>query len=222
MRDSRACACVHTAADTTKLVAITGGPGAGKTALIELVRRLVCPHVAIVPEAAGIIYGGGFPRDGSDAAMRAAQRTIYHTQRELERLAIEEGAHKIVLCDRGTLDGLAYWPGSPQEFFADLGTTYERELSRYAAVLQLRTPRPGHGYNHANPIRIESAEQALHTDARLLAIWGPHPNRILIDSQERFLEKMSAAMRAIESLLPHCCADRKAALSLNASTARVG
>ncbi len=29
---------------------LTGGPGAGKTAILELVRRTLCPHVALLPE----------------------------------------------------------------------------------------------------------------------------------------------------------------------------
>ena len=34
-------------------VVLTGGPGAGKTAVLELVRRSLCRHVRILPESAG-------------------------------------------------------------------------------------------------------------------------------------------------------------------------
>lgn len=44
-------------------VVLTGGPGAGKTAVLELVRRAVCRHVRVLPEAASVVYGGGFPRE---------------------------------------------------------------------------------------------------------------------------------------------------------------
>ncbi len=43
----------------SKLVVLTGGPGAGKTAVLEVVRRRFCEHVAVLPEAASILFGGG-------------------------------------------------------------------------------------------------------------------------------------------------------------------
>ncbi len=43
-------------------VVLTGGPGAGKTAALEVIRRLYAPHVQVLPEAASIVFGGGFPR----------------------------------------------------------------------------------------------------------------------------------------------------------------
>jgi hypothetical protein len=58
-------------------VVITGGPGAGKTAVLELVARSFCPHVAILPEAATIVFGGGFPRHTTTVGLMAAQRAIY-------------------------------------------------------------------------------------------------------------------------------------------------
>ena len=35
-----------------RLLVLTGGPGAGKSAVLESVRRYVCVHVQILPEAA--------------------------------------------------------------------------------------------------------------------------------------------------------------------------
>ena len=42
------CSDVH----KRRRVVLTGGPGAGKTALLELIRRSFCSHVKILPEAA--------------------------------------------------------------------------------------------------------------------------------------------------------------------------
>jgi len=104
-----------------KRIALTGGPGAGKTAVIELVRRLLCDHIHVLPEAASIVFGGGFPRGTSSAQRRAEQRAIFFVQRELEATADEEPL-EIVLCDRGTVDGGAYWPG-PTDLWSSVGTT---------------------------------------------------------------------------------------------------
>jgi hypothetical protein len=81
---------------------LTGGPGAGKTAVLELIRQQFCSHVQILPEAAGIVLGGGFPRTGSAELRRAAQRAIFFVQRELENIGDADDA-AIVLCDRGTV-----------------------------------------------------------------------------------------------------------------------
>lgn len=53
----------------------TGSPGAGKTAVLELIRHEFCSHVKILPESAGIVFGGGFPRDGQALEVRCAAMT---------------------------------------------------------------------------------------------------------------------------------------------------
>ena len=140
-------------------IVVTGGPGAGKTALLEVVRRQFQSRVVVLPEAAGIVFGGGFPRRAGHPAVTAAQLAIFHVQDQLERLALGEAAAPVVLCDRGTLDGLAYWPDAPEAFWSAARTTRDVELARYEAVIHLRTPAADQGYNRANPLRVESAEE---------------------------------------------------------------
>lgn len=106
-----------------KLVVVTGGPGAGKTAILELAKRNFCPHIEFIPEAASIIFSGGFPRRSSVTGRMAAQIAIVQVQRQLERIVTEQRVTAVALCDRGTLDGLAYWPGTEESFFAELGST---------------------------------------------------------------------------------------------------
>jgi hypothetical protein len=153
----------------------------------------------VLPEAAGIVFGGGFPRNGEDACRRAGQRAIFHVQRELEAVA-DAGARAVVLCDRGTVDGAAYWPG-PDEFWPSVGTTLAAELARYDAVLHLRTPSSSHGYNRVNPLRIESADEAAAIDARILDAWAAHPRRIIIAAAPDFLAKAGQAIDAIAAEL---------------------
>jgi predicted ATPase len=189
---------------TCRLIAVTGGPGAGKTALLEVVRRQVGPQLGILPESAGILFGGGFPRHATDAGRRAAQRAIYRVQRELERLTIEEGQLAVALCDRGTVDGVAYWPGSARSYWDDLGTTEEAELARYHAVLHLRTPPPGNGYDHSNPLRTESAHEAAEIDARIARAWSAHPIQVFVDPAPTFMDKVTRALTLLRDLAPDC------------------
>jgi hypothetical protein len=80
-------ACDCSGPHPPRRVVLTGGPGAGKTATLELVRQALCPHVHVLQEAAGILFAGGFPRAAAPLVRRAAQRAIFFTQRELEAIA---------------------------------------------------------------------------------------------------------------------------------------
>ena len=185
-------------------IVLTGGPGGGKTAVLELIRQAFCDHVRVLQEAASVIFGGGFPRGEDVASRRAAQRAIFYVQRELEHLA---SGHRpaIVLCDRGTLDGLAYFPGSPDELLSSVGTSLEEQLARYHAVIHLRTPSADGGYNHQNPLRTESAAVAAEIDDRIYVAWQRHPRRFIIDSSADFLDKAERALRVVQGELPDCC-----------------
>lgn len=89
----------------------------------------------MLPEAASVVFGGGFAPIATGLGRTAAQRSIYRVQLEFERVAIEDGRVAVALCDRGTIDGMAYWPGASADCLSELGTRHERELERYAAVV---------------------------------------------------------------------------------------
>lgn len=188
-----------------KRIALTGGPGAGKTAVLEVIRQSFCRHVRVLPEAASVLFQGGFPRRDTAPNRAGAQRAIYRVQAELERIAVEEQESAIVLCDRGTVDGLAYWPPPPESFWTEVGTTHADELARYVAVIHLRTPAAMQGYDHSNPVRRETAEEAALLDERIREVWGAHPNRTIIDAADTFLHKIEATLDAIRRELPACC-----------------
>jgi predicted ATPase len=200
--------CECRARHQRKRIVLTGGPGAGKTAVLELIRQAFCSHVKVLPEAAGIIFGGGFPRGEAPELLRAAQRAIFYVQRELETVA-DSANPAIVLCDRGTVDSLAYWPG-PDDLWMSVGTTLEAQLDRYDVVIHLRTPPVRNGYNHQNPLRIESAEAAAAIDARLTRAWERHPRQFVIEPSRDFLEKAARTIEILRSEVPECCRAERA------------
>ncbi len=183
-------------------IVLTGGPGAGKTAVLDMLRHELCEHVAILPESAGLVFGGGFPRSAKAEVRRAAQRAIFHVQSELET-AFEADGWSVLLCDRGALDGVAYWPG-PGDFWSELDTTRRTVLLRYDVVIHLRVPDKPH-YGHQNPLRTETVEEARAIDERILKAWEGHPRRTIIDSSSEFLDKARRALEAIKAELPPCC-----------------
>lgn len=195
--------CTCTSTHRSRRIVVTGGPGAGKTAVLELIRRAMCHHVHVLPESAGIVFGGGFPRESRAAVLRPAQRAIYYVQRELEATALADD-HAIVVCDRGTLDGLAYWPG-PDDLLASVGASLGSELERYDAVIHLRTPAASNGYDRTNPLRVETAEEAAAIDAKIAQVWANHPRRYEIPATSDFFAKAERALAMIQNELPACC-----------------
>ena len=186
-----------------KRVVLTGGPGAGKTAVLELIRLFFCEHVKTLPEAASIVFAGRFPRSARPALRQAAQRAIYHVQRELESVADAEDS-AVVICDRGTVDCVAYWTGDG-DLLSSVGSRRELEFARYDAVIHLRTPTLSTAYNRRNPFRIESIDEAAAIDAQIAAAWSDHPHRFVIDATEDFLHKAARALSVLRDQVPECC-----------------
>jgi len=198
---SRPCSC--TVPHARKRIVLTGGPGAGKTAVLELAHQLTCQHVVVLPEAASLLFRGGFPRGTRVGERAATQRAIFHVQRELEAAADAADHAAIQLCDRGTVDGAGYWPG-PDTLWSAMNVRREAEIARYDVVIHLRTP-PATAYNHENPLRTESAIEAAYIDELIAQAWQGHPRYVVIDNAVDFLEKARRAMAVLLAELPECC-----------------
>jgi predicted ATPase len=183
-------------------IVLTGGPGGGKTTAADLFRREVGEQVVIVPEAATLVFSGGFPRSTRPESVRASQHAIYHVQKNLEDVQSANYPKRLLLCDRGTVDGAAYWPGEPEEFFASVGSSFEAELARYDAVLFFETAAVGGmSIEGGNPIRNESLEQAIALDHRLRGLWQQHPRFVLVPHNTSFISKITGALAALDGLV---------------------
>ncbi|AGH95216.1 ATP-binding protein [Pseudobdellovibrio exovorus] len=181
-------------------IAITGGPSGGKTTLIEALRKEFGQKVKIVPEAASILYKGGFPRVKSYEGYFHAQRAIYFTQKELEALRCKTNPEALIVCDRGSLDALAYWPDSADNFFETTQTTRAAELARYDWVIHLDTATEP-DYDTSNEIRTESFHEALLLNDKIKQSWDGHPQRIILGAEQDFFSKMKRATLVIAAIL---------------------
>ena len=183
-------------------IVLTGGPGGGKTTAADLFRREIGDRVVIVPEAATILFQGGFPRSRDPQASRFAQTAIFHVQRHLEDVQAALFPGRTLLCDRGTVDGAVYWPGQPHDYFNAVGTTLESELARYDAVIFFETAaRGGVSIEGGNPIRNESIEEAMRIDGKLRTLWARHSRFILVPHNPSFFKKISFGLAALESVV---------------------
>jgi hypothetical protein len=182
-------------------IAITGGPGGGKSTALDLFRREIGERVVAVPEAATMLFSGGFPRTRQPAARRHAQRAIFEVQRNLEDLHGSTYPDRILICDRGTVDGGAYWP-SDGDFFEAMGTTLDEELARYDAVIFFESAAVGGmSIESGNPTRIEDDVEASRLDRALLDLWSGHPNISMIPHRESFFEKIKEGFAAMKGVV---------------------
>lgn len=180
-------------------VVLTGGPAAGKTAVAEVLRRQLKDELVVVPEAASLLFSGGFPRPSSVAGRRLVQKAIFSVQRDLEEIYSLTHPRTPHILDRGSLDGGAYWPGGLERFLGAMGTTIESEYRRYDAVIFLETSALGEDtYSTENPQRTESPAQARKLDARLRDVWAGHARFTTVPHQTRFYEKVAAVLIALE------------------------
>jgi predicted ATPase len=202
-RSDRHSSCRCEQRHVPKRLVLTGGPGAGKTAVLEMLAHLVCPHVALVRESAGMLFSGGFPRRPDVGARCAVQRAIFHVQLELETVAAMDNP-ALVLCDRGIVDGAAYWPG-PGSFWDAIGMPRDVALARYDTVIHLRTPANANGYGHQNPMRTETALEARAIDERIVAAWDGHHRRFIVDATSDFVSKAAQAIALVLNEVPACC-----------------
>jgi len=184
-------------------IAVTGGPGAGKTSVWRELASLADPRVAAVPEVATALFQHVFPSVQCVEERRAVQRAIFEVQRTLE--TIHEArltSGQVLVCDRGVPDGAGYWPEGPAAFFAAMGTDWQAELARYDAVLFLETAAAG-GLSIAegNPIRTESTAAAVQIDLQLREVWERHPNCHFVPHAPDFSDKLAPGRSLLLSWL---------------------
>lgn len=183
-------------------IAVTGGPGGGKTTAVDLFRREMGERVVIVPEAATMMFSGGFPRYPEPGAVRSSQAAIFHVQRNLEDIQATRYPDRILLCDRGTVDGAAYWPDGDGDFFRTLGTSLEAELARYDGVIFFESAAVGGlGIEGGNPARRESIAEAAALDGVLRSFWSRHPRFVVVHHNESFFKKISIGLAVLDEMV---------------------
>jgi len=191
-----------------RTLVLTGGPSAGKTTLGQALLKQYASQIAIVPEAASIVFGGGWPRRKTIPGVHHQQKAIYFLQRELEALIRHESDDRLMVCDRGSLDGIAYWPGPgetpslAEEFLRAVNSTYAKELSRYDWVVHLDTA-PASFYDVSNPLRSETFEEAWALNEKIKEAWSGHPRRFVItnDVGPRFIDKLERAILVVHQVM---------------------
>jgi predicted ATPase len=186
-------------------IVLTGGPGSGKTVISARIAQLHPDRFVLVPEAATQVYDALQTRwDKLDVAgRRDVQRKIYQLQVNQEDRTAQSNPGKILLLDRGTIDGAAYWPEGPEDYWRDVGSTLESELIRYDGVIWLETSAALGLYDGdaSNFCRFEDAQSAIDSGKLLLNLWGGHPNLRHVGAFAEIEEKILAVQEILQANL---------------------
>lgn len=190
--------------DPTLKIVLTGGPGAGKSVITRALAERFAGRLTRVPEAATATYSSlGTRWDKLDLeGRRHVQRMIYRHQVAQEDDFAQRHPGKILLLDRGTIDGAAYWPDGPEAYWLDVGTTREIELARYTTVLWLETAAALGIYDGdaSNEVRFEDAAGAVASGRTLLRLWNGHPNLHHVGAFVSVEDKIAAVIEALRGV----------------------
>ena len=191
------------------MIALTGGPCAGKTTLLSKLERMgdiAGCKVMFVPEAATMLVARGMVIGEN---VREFQTETLRLQLQLEQEALHKAAHEkgpvAIICDRGTLDGAGYC--TPEVFdaiAAGFGKSRASLAGRYDLVVHLTSAAleaPDAYTIDNNDARHETLEQAIVQEHRTREAWQDHPNRIIITSTEGFQAKLTQAIEAIRQAI---------------------
>jgi hypothetical protein len=185
------------------VIVLTGGPGGGKSTLIEDLRQdpTWAGRFVALPEA---VQYAQFVNISPNEKL--FQRAIVHLQMGLEDgldHALGSADSRFIICHRGSLDPLAFWQqrGWPEdEFFEFTGTTLEDHYRRYVAVIHLVTSADGVPWAYTRwpqAHRPEEAEDAICLDQWLQRAWGGHPKYFRIDNRGKNWDTKSQEAREI-------------------------
>ena len=186
-------------------VVLTGGPGAGKTGGARAVEASLEGRGVVIPEAATEIYTRLNTRwDKLDLeGRRDAQRAMYQLQVKQEIEFADRYPDRVLLHDRGTIDGAAYWPDGPAAFWEAVGTTHADELTRYDTVLWLETAAALGIYDGdaSNAVRFEDPLAAIASGEILRTLWGNHPNIRHIGAFVHLDDKIAAVIEVLRPIV---------------------
>lgn len=195
---------------TPPCLVLTGGPGGGKTALMQELRARdpQARRWLLLPEAAPLLFQAGL-----DGHTKLFQRAVVQLQLALEQICAEAASPgHILLCHRGTLDALAYWMRhgwEEHEFYTVIGMTREQHLRRYSGVIHLQTTAIGAESSYRrwpDAHRPETRAQAAEIDRWCVHAWRGHPRYHVIENTHRdWHAKVQAVSEVLSNWLAPVC-----------------
>jgi CYTH domain-containing protein/predicted ATPase len=196
------------------VVAITGGPSAGKSTFLARAREWLEARglrVVVLHEMATELIQAGFsPVQGWESELSFQTHVlerIVEGENSYYRMLMEQATDHpcVLLCDRGALDAIAYIGKDRfEEVLQQFGVRLHRLRERYSAVVHLVTAAKGAEEFYTlgnNAARTESPGMARHLDELTMAAWYGHQHLSVVDNSTDFEEKMRRALSALARVL---------------------
>lgn len=194
-----------------KKIVLTGGPGSGKTTVIESIKTNFGGKykVIVIDETASYLINMGLrPFGDNPINMVDFQELVLKTQLAKEEI-IERGTELLpdenilLIYDRGLLDNCAYITEEEfSEVLSRLDTkhTISEFLERYDLVINLVSRKDFYTLDN-NPARSEAVEEALELGNKTLNAWIGHKNIKIVLPKDDVDEKIKEVLNHINNLL---------------------
>ena len=177
-------------------VVLTGGPSSGKSTICRQVKEYFDLKIQSCPEAAEMLFRGGFPRVENEIGLYERQYAIFHLQKALSQLAPSLNPNaEVIIYDRGLLDGLCYWPGSWQNFADKMQIDIDQTRETYDLVIQLGVAHSDDYQNSA--FRPEDQQTSLDMEQKLIKIWEGHRNYHFVPYTVNWDDKLKSCLDLI-------------------------
>lgn len=198
-----------------KKIVLTGGPGSGKTTVLNSIVNIYSSlgvKVIVVGETATEIINSGIKPFGDDKIdLLDFQELVLSLQLSKEQIydkAIELYAKNhpdkdiLVIYDRGVIDNKAY---IGDKDFNDLlnqvcPNSYSSILNKYDLVIDLVGAKSFYTLEN-NKARSESADVALELGEKTLKSWVGHPKVKIVAPKEKMDDKVNEVISYINELL---------------------
>ena len=197
-----------------RLVAVTGGPCAGKTtALMNITENFssTC-KVFTIPELATIAINGGInlvpdrPLDERKHLTKEFVKLLMAVEDYYIEAAKVEEKDVLIVADRGVMDPKAYIePEAFDEVLEELGQTEDQVTNdRYDLVCHMVTAADGFEECYQlknNRARSETPEKARNLDKKIQEVWMKHDNFRILSATKQFDTKIDDIYSVIANLL---------------------
>ena len=198
--------------NSIRMIVLTGGPCAGKTTVLKALQEEFAGKAVFVPEVATMLLVNGFPVPGKDMQwseewQACLQDAILPLQRTIENayaLMAKSKKVKLVICDRGILDGAAYASGGVSEFCDKNDLEIETELGRYDAIIHLESLAavcPEKYGQTNNEARFETLERAQQLEEAVKEAWKGHSHQTIIDGKHGIDGKIAQVIGIVKFVL---------------------
>lgn len=183
-------------------IALTGAPCSGKTSAVE---RLAADlytdsrDVFICPESAYEVIASGAIRENYLAFETLVAKKQLENEAEILKKAEQSDKNEVVIIyDRGITDCFSYVEDK-DALAENIGINIVDSWARYDALIVMETAPESEYFS--TPARIETYEEALEYQKKLLAVTVGHSHLRFIKNESTFEEKYISCKAEFESVL---------------------